>query len=284
MITNLVNRYEVERVPYQSRGLRFPEIAAVFNGGTANNTGSETVLEWARSGVKTIIVGHSAPEMDPSVRAEAEKAGATIIAVRADFSHPETIPEVARQVSEALNGRTIDLVMICSGITPTHKPGTPDAELSTKTFNINCHGPAAMAELLVPLMSVKGVIFFVGSNHELWISEHHADYGASKIALYAKFQRLARWAVKKYKVFMLYLAPGWTFNGPDCRHEQGIRAGTTPTRPEIEAAVSTGQIWDGWQIAQWMLTMFTLPSVGCFTGYRICADQFAEGFFGCIEE
>ena len=175
-------------------------------------------------------------------------AGSGHVAVGADLADPDAVRRMVDGAAEALGG--IDVLVNNAGVFEAH----PIAETTyeewqdawRRTLDVNLTGAANVTWCALRHMPDGGRIVMVSSRGAFRGEPDHPAYGASKAAIVAFGQSLAR-ALGPHRIAVTTVAPGWT----DTDMAADTLAG--PRGDEIRAESPLGRVASAEDVARAVL-------------------------------
>jgi NAD(P)-dependent dehydrogenase (short-subunit alcohol dehydrogenase family) len=208
--------------------------------GIGPGMGRDISLAFAREGAKLALAARSAGKLE-KVLAEVRAAGAEAIAVPTDITKPEDCERLVAAAVEAF-GR-VDVLVNNAFHQGTFSP-VESADLAKwrEPFEVNVLGTLRLTQQVIPLMKRQGggSIVMINSMVIRDVLPTMADYAASKAALMAATQGLAR-ELGTSKIRVNSVVPGYIW-GPSLQWyfgDQAKRRGITPQQVYDEVAANT---------------------------------------------
>lgn len=209
---------------------RTPRRPTALVTGGAVRVGRAISLALADAGRDVAVHHHSSAEEARTAVAAVEEQGRRAVAVEADLSRAETIPDLIGRAVEELGG--LDLVVNNAAIFPRARPEEVTPGDWDRTFAVNARAPFFVArEAAAAMEDDGGVVVNIAdvAAFEAWPA--YAPYAASKAALVSLTRSLARaWAPR---VRVNAVAPGPVL----------LPEGTSPEeRERAEASTAMGRV------------------------------------------
>ena len=208
--------------------------------GIGPGMGRDISLLFAREGARLALAARSRDKLD-KVLTEVRAAGAEAIAVPTDITKPEDCAELVAQTQRAF-GR-VD-VLVNNAFHQGHFSLVENAELAKwrTPFEVNVLGTLQLTQRVIPLMKQQGggSIVMINSMVIRDVLPTMADYAASKAALMAATQGLAR-ELGPSQIRVNSVVPGYIWGASlewyfgDLAKKRGI----TPKQVYDEVAAST---------------------------------------------
>jgi len=208
--------------------------------GIGPGMGRDISLAFAREGAKLAIAARSPGKLEKTL-AEVRAEGADAIAVPTDITHPEDCARLVAAAEKAF-GR-VDVLVNNAFHQGTYLPvESADLEKWREPFEVNVLGTLRLTQQVIPLMKQQGggSIVMINSMVIRDVLPTMADYAASKAALMAATQGLAR-ELGPSKIRVNSVVPGYIW-GPSLQWYFGDLAkkrGITPQQVYDEIAAST---------------------------------------------
>jgi len=208
--------------------------------GIGPGMGRDISLAFAREGAKLALAARSPGKLE-KVLAEVRAAGAEAIAVPTDITKPEDCARLAA-AAQAAFGR-VD-VLVNNAFHQGHYVLVESADLEKwrAPFEVNVLGTLRLTQQVIPLMKKQGggSIVMINSMVIRDVLPTMADYAASKAALMAATQGLAR-ELGPSQIRVNSVVPGYIW-GPSLQWyfgDQAKRRGITPQQVYDEVAAQT---------------------------------------------
>ena len=208
--------------------------------GIGPGMGRDISLAFAREGAKLAIAARSPDKLEETLK-EVRAAGAEAIAVPTDITQPE---DCARLVAETVKkfGR-VDVLVNNAFHQGTYRTiDSADLDKWRQPFEVNVLGTLRLTQQVIPLMKKQGggSIVMINSMVIRDVLPTMADYAASKAALMAATQGLAR-ELGPSKIRVNSVVPGYIW-GPSLQWYFGDLAkkrGITPQQVYDEVAADS---------------------------------------------
>jgi NAD(P)-dependent dehydrogenase (short-subunit alcohol dehydrogenase family) len=208
--------------------------------GIGPGMGRDISLAFAREGAKLALAARSPGKLE-KVLAELRAAGAEAIAVPTDIAQPEACAKLVAETHKAF-GR-VDVLVNNAYHGGTFSPvESADLEKWRQPFEVNVLGTLRLTQGVIPLMKQQGggSIVMINSMVIRDVLPTMADYAASKAALMAATQGLAR-ELGPSQIRVNSVVPGYIW-GPSLQWYFGDLAkqrGITPQQVYDEVAANT---------------------------------------------
>lgn len=155
-----------------------------------------------------------------------------------------------QKVTEAIQGRSIDFIMLNAGI--SLKSTWTDLDTWHKTFNTNFYGIVNGIAALLPLIeNSKATVVITGSKQGITNPPGNPAYNASKAAVKSLAENLS-YDLRKSNVSVHLLIPGYTYTG--------MTRGASTTKPD--------SAWAPEQVATYMFEKINQKQF-----YILCPDN-----------
>lgn len=155
-----------------------------------------------------------------------------------------------QKVTEAIQGRSIDFIMLNAGVGP--KSTWTDLDSWHKTFNTNLYGIVNGIATLLPLIeNSKATVVITGSKQGITNPPGNPAYNASKAAVKSLAESLS-YDLRKSNVSVHLLIPGYTYTG--------MTRGASTTKPD--------SAWAPEQVASYMFEKINQKQF-----YILCPDN-----------
>ena len=208
--------------------------------GIGPGMGRDISLAFAREGAKLALAARSPGKLEKAL-AEVRAAGAEAISVPTDITQPEDCARLVAAAEKAF-GR-VDVLVNNAFHQGTYVPvESADLEKWREPFEVNVLGTLRLTQQVIPLMKRLGggSIVMINSMVIRDVLPTMADYAASKAALMAATQGLAR-ELGPSKIRVNSVVPGYIW-GPSLQWYFGDLAkkrGITPQQVYDEVAANT---------------------------------------------
>jgi 3-oxoacyl-[acyl-carrier protein] reductase/pteridine reductase len=195
---------------------------ALVTGG-ARRIGRAICRELAASGASVAFTYRSSGQQAQELAEELEALGARALALSCDVRSAASVEQAVAQTVAAL-GR-IDILVNNAAVFESAELATLDIEAWDRVFETNARGPFLVARAALPhLQAAAGRIVNMGSLGGMRPWATHAHYCASKAALHALTQSMARAFAPRVSVNAV--APGFI----DFEEDRGALAGRLAER------------------------------------------------------
>jgi NAD(P)-dependent dehydrogenase (short-subunit alcohol dehydrogenase family) len=207
--------------------------------GIGPGMGRDISLAFAREGARLALGARSPGKLEKTL-AEVRALGARAIAVPTDITQPE---DCRRLVEAAQRFGRVDVLVNNAFHQGTYRPvESADLEKWREPFEVNVLGTLRLTQRVIPLMKQQGggSIVMINSMVIRDVLPTMADYAASKAALMAATQGLAR-ELGPSKIRVNSVVPGYIW-GPSLQWYFGDLArkrGITPQQVYDEVAAGT---------------------------------------------
>ncbi|MCP2619709.1 SDR family oxidoreductase [Candidatus Aminicenantes bacterium AC-334-K16] len=180
---------------------------ALITGGS-RGIGRATAIYFAQAGCDVAISYQHNEKAAQATIDKLEALGVTALAVKADFSFPETATEMVEQILEKW-GR-IDILVNNAGIWTYGEMGAMEPSVWEETIKVNLTSIFYTCNAVVPAMKKQrhGNIIIVSSTAGVRGEAFHSHYAATKGALIALTKSLAI-ELAPYGIRVNCVAPGW---------------------------------------------------------------------------
>ena len=208
--------------------------------GIGPGMGRDISLAFAREGAKLALAARSPGKLEKTL-AEVRAAGAEAISVATDITQPEDCARLVAAAEQAF-GR-VDVLVNNAFHQGTYVPvESADLEKWREPFEVNVLGTLRLTQQVIPLMKKQGggSIVMINSMVIRDVLPTMADYAASKAALMAATQGLAR-ELGPHQIRVNSVVPGYIW-GPSLQWYFGDLAkkrGITPQQVYDEVASNT---------------------------------------------
>ncbi|MCR9000642.1 SDR family NAD(P)-dependent oxidoreductase [Rahnella perminowiae] len=164
--------------------------------GASSGIGKQLAQDYAAGGCEVIACGR-----DEEKLMAVAAASPLIIPLRFDITD-------LHATREALQGRQVDLAILCAGTCEYLDNGVVDAEKVMRVMNTNFTGPVNCLDALLPGLAPGSRVALVGSVAWLLPFARSEAYGASKAAL-AFFARSLAVDLAKRQIHISLIQPGF---------------------------------------------------------------------------